>query len=49
MRKLFFWTTVISGGIAAYLMLKKGEPVLQVVKEVIQHPIGSLVDQVRSA
>ena len=49
MRKLFFWTTVLSGGIAAYLMLKKGEPLGQVAKEVIRRPIGSLVDQVRSA
>ena len=49
MRKVFFWTTVISGGIAAYLMLRKGEPVMQVAKDVIRHPYGSLIDQVRSA
>ena len=49
MRKLIFWSTIISGGIAAYLMLKKGEPVGQVASQVLQHPIGSLVDQVRSA
>ena len=48
MRKLFFWTTILSGGIAAYLMLKKGEPISQVAKEVVTHPFGSLVDQVRS-
>ena len=49
MRKLIFWTTIISGGVAAYLMLKKGEPLSQVAREVVQHPIGSLVDQLRSA
>ena len=48
MRKLIFWATIVSGGVAAYLMLKKGEPIGQVAKEVLQHPIGSLVDQVRS-
>ena len=49
MRKLIFWTTILSGGVAAYLMLKKGESVGQVAKEVLQNPIGSLVNQVRSA
>ena len=49
MRKVIFWATVISGGVAAYLMLKKGEPVGQVARDVLLHPIGSLVDQVRSA
>ena len=49
MRKLFFWTTIISGGVAAYLMLKKGEPLSQVAKQVVQHPIGSLVDELKSA
>lgn len=49
MRKLIFWGTILSGGVAAYLMLRKGEPLGQVAREVIQHPFGSLVDQVRSA
>ncbi len=49
MRKVIFWATVISGGIAAYLMIRKGEPVGEVAKQVLSHPFGSLVDQVRSA
>jgi hypothetical protein len=49
MRKVLFWATVASGAVAAYLMLKKGEPVGQVARQVLTHPIGSLVDQVRSA
>ena len=49
MRKLLFWTTILSGGVAAYLMLKKGEPLGQVAKQVMRHPFGSLVDQVKSA
>ena len=49
MRKFFFWATIISGGVAAYLMIKKGEPLGQVAKQVLQHPFGSLVDQVKSA
>jgi len=49
MRKLLLWTTIISGGVAAYLMLKKGEPIGQVAKQVLAHPFGSLVDHVKSA
>ena len=48
MRKVIFWTTVLSGAIAAFLLLKRGVPIGEVAQDVIQHPIGTLVDEVRS-
>ena len=47
MRKLFFWATIISGGVAAYLMLKRGESLGTVGRQATVHPFGSLVNELK--
>ncbi len=48
MRKLFFWITILSGATAAYLMLKRGEPLAEVARDVTQHPFGSLAHELKA-
>ncbi len=45
MRRLFFWTTIISGGVAAYMMLKRGESLGTVARQASTNPFGSLVNE----
>ena len=45
MRKLFLYTTLLSGAIAAYLLFKRGVPLKEIAADVIQHPIGTLVHE----
>ncbi len=45
MRKLIFWTTVVSGAVAAYLLFKRGVPAGTIASEVIAHPISTLVHE----
>jgi hypothetical protein len=47
MRKLIFWTTVVSGAVAAYLLFKRGVPAGTIASEVIAHPIGALVHELK--
>jgi hypothetical protein len=47
MRKVIFWTTVVSGAVAAYLLFKRGVPAGTIASEVIAHPIGTLVHELK--
>lgn len=48
MQRVIFWATVVSGVVAAYLMLRRGEPLTQVAQQAIQHPVGSLVNEMKT-
>jgi hypothetical protein len=48
-RKLIVWGSVLSGVVAAYLMCKRGTPVMEIAKKAITNPIGSLVTELRGA
>jgi hypothetical protein len=48
-RKLIVWGSVISGVVAAYLMYKRGTPILDIAKKTITNPVGSLVTELRGA
>ena len=48
MRRFIFWATVASGAVAAYVMLRRGEPLGQVAEKAIKHPVGSLIDEMKS-
>ena len=45
MRKILFYTTLTCGAIAAYLLFKRGVPVGEIAKDVMAHPIGTLVHE----
>ena len=48
MRKLFFYATIASAAIAAYLLYKRGVPVSEIATDIIQHPIGTLVHELQN-
>jgi hypothetical protein len=41
--------TFIAGGIAAFLMYRRGEPPLKIAKNALLNPIGSLASEVHTA
>ncbi len=49
MRNLIFWATVVSGTIAAYLMIRRGENLNTIAHEAIEHPVGSMVREAQKA
>jgi hypothetical protein len=49
MRRIFFWVTIASGAAAAYLMYRRGEPISQIAKQTLSHPIGSLAQEIKQA
>jgi hypothetical protein len=49
MRRIFFWATVASGVVAAYMMLRRGESIPKTAAKAISNPVGSLVGELRTA
>lgn len=49
MRKALLWATVASGIVAAYLMYRRGERPATIVRESVQHPVRSLIDETQRA
>jgi hypothetical protein len=49
MKRLFFWATVASGVVAAYLMLRRGESIPKTAMQSISNPVGSLVNELKNA
>ena len=47
--KLFFYATVISGVVAAYLMYRRGESLGSIARQTISNPMGSLASEVKNA
>jgi hypothetical protein len=48
-RKLIVWGSVLSGVVAAYLMYKRGAPILSIAKKTVTNPVGALVGELRGA
>lgn len=48
-RKLIVVGSVLSGVVAAYLMYRRGTPILTIAKKTISNPIGALVGELRGA
>ena len=49
MRKLVVWGSVIAGAVAAYLMYKRGTPIMGIAKKTVTNPVGSLVGELKNA
>jgi adenylyl- and sulfurtransferase ThiI len=49
MRRFIVWATVASGVVAAYLMLRRGAPVTEVALKSVGNPVGSLVNELKTA
>ncbi len=48
-RKLIVWGSVLSGVVAAYLMYKRGTPLLTIARKTVINPVGALVGELRGA
>jgi hypothetical protein len=48
-RKLIVWGSVTAGVVAAYLMYKRGTPIMTIAKKTVTNPIGALVGELRGA
>ncbi len=49
MRRFVFLATLAAGITAAYLMQKRGESLLTIVKKTISNPLGALADELKLA
>ncbi len=49
MKKVLYWATIACGVTAAYLMYKRGVPVLQIAQKAATNPLGALVNEVQQA
>jgi hypothetical protein len=49
MRKLIVWGSIAAGAVAAYLMYKRGAPIMDIAKKTVLNPIGSLVTELKNA
>ncbi len=49
MRKAIWYGLVISGLAAAYLMFKRGAPLGEIAEKAVEHPIGTLMDELKAA
>jgi len=47
--KLFFYATVASGVVAAYLMYRRGESLGSIARQTITNPVGTFASEVRNA
>lgn len=47
MKKVIYWATIACGVAAAYLMYKRGVPVLQIAQKAATNPLGALVNEVQ--
>jgi hypothetical protein len=48
-RKLIVVGSVLSGVVAAYLMYRRGTPLLTIARKTVINPIGALVGELRGA
>jgi hypothetical protein len=49
MRKFIVWGSIAAGAVAAYLMYKRGAPIMDIAKKAIINPVGSLVTELKNA
>jgi hypothetical protein len=49
MKRLFFWATIASGAIAAYMMLRRGESIPKTAARTLTNPVGSFVNELRTS
>jgi hypothetical protein len=49
MRRVIFWATFAAGVVAAGLMYRRGERPETIVRESIQHPVRSLLNETQRA
>ncbi len=46
--KVLFYTTIVSGVVAAYLMYRRGESLVSIARKTVTNPVGSMVSEVKN-
>ena len=49
MKKLIFWGTLGAGVVAAYMMVKRGAPLTEVLTKTLRNPFGALGNELHEA
>lgn len=49
MKKVIFWGTMAAGVAAAYLMVKRGAPLTEVLTNTLRNPFGALGNEIHQA
>jgi hypothetical protein len=49
MRRFIFWATIASGVAAAIIMYRRGESLPTIARKTVTNPVGSLVNEFKSA
>jgi hypothetical protein len=49
MRRIIFWATIASGIAAAYMMYRRGESIPKIAQSAVGNPVGSLVNELKTA
>lgn len=49
MKRAIFWGTLAAGVVAAYLMVKRGAPLTEVLTKTLRNPFGALGAEVQGA
>jgi hypothetical protein len=49
MKRALFWGTLVAGGVAAYMMYRRGESLGVIAAHTVTNPVGSLVTELKTA
>ena len=49
MRRFIFWASIASGIAAAYMMYRRGESIPTIAQKAVGNPVGSLVNELKTA
>ena len=49
MKRAIFWGTMAAGVVAAYMMVKRGAPLGEVLTKTLRNPFGALTSEVQQA
>ena len=49
MKKAIFWGTLAAGVVAAYLMVKRGASLTEVVTKTLRNPLGALGSELQTS
>ncbi len=47
MKRFLFFATIAAGVAAAYLMQKRGESLVSILKKTVTNPLGALADELK--
>jgi hypothetical protein len=49
MKRILFWGTIVAGGVAAYMMYRRGESMGTIALRAVTNPVGSLYSELQES